>query len=44
MLVHENGEWESVRGICGTLEIDPDAVAAFYWQAQQWAREVSSGE
>lgn len=43
MLVHESGEWESARSICRTLQIDPDAVAAFYWQAQQWAREVSSG-
>ena len=43
MLAHESGEWEAARSICDSLHIDPDTVAASYWQAQQWAREVSSG-
>ncbi|MGA7399218.1 MAG: HDOD domain-containing protein [Candidatus Sulfotelmatobacter sp.] len=43
MLGHESGEWDAARAICDTLQIDPDAVAGFYWQSQQWAREVSSG-
>lgn len=43
MLSHESGEWEAGRRICASLHIDPDTVAASYWQAQQWAREVSSG-
>jgi c-di-GMP-related signal transduction protein len=43
MLSHESGEWEAGQGICASLHIDPDTVAASYWQAQQWAREVSSG-
>jgi c-di-GMP-related signal transduction protein len=43
MLSHESGEWEAGQGICASLHIDPDAVAASYWRAQQWAREVSSG-
>jgi EAL and modified HD-GYP domain-containing signal transduction protein len=43
MLAHESGEWEASRSICGSIHIDGDAVAASYWQAQQWAREVSSG-
>jgi c-di-GMP-related signal transduction protein len=43
ILAHESGEWEAGQGICASLHIDPDTVAASYWQAQQWAREVSSG-
>jgi EAL and modified HD-GYP domain-containing signal transduction protein len=43
MLVHERGDWEAARGICDSLKIETDTVANLYWQAQQWAREVSSG-
>jgi len=43
MLAHESGEWEAACGICDSLHIDADAVAASYWQSQQWARDVSSG-
>jgi c-di-GMP-related signal transduction protein len=43
MLAHESGEWNAGREICDHLHISADAVAAFYWQAQEWAREVSSG-
>jgi c-di-GMP-related signal transduction protein len=43
MLAHESGEWEAARSICDTLQIDADTVATSYWQAQQWAREISSG-
>jgi EAL and modified HD-GYP domain-containing signal transduction protein len=43
MLAHESGEWAAARAICAGLHIDPDAVASSYWQAEQWAREVSSG-
>ena len=43
MLAHESGEWEAGRCICHTLQLDPDTVAASYWQSQQWARQVSSG-
>jgi hypothetical protein len=43
MLAHESGEWEASRGICDSIPIDSDAVAAFHWQAQQWARDLSSG-
>lgn len=43
MLAHESGEWRAVREICDDLHVEPDAVATSYWQAQQWAREVSSG-
>jgi c-di-GMP-related signal transduction protein len=43
MLAHESGEWEATRGICDTLHLDADTVAASYWQAQSWGRDVSSG-
>ena len=43
MLAHESGEWDAARAICESLQIDADNIASFYWQAQQWAREVSSG-
>ncbi|MGC2819612.1 MAG: HDOD domain-containing protein [Candidatus Sulfotelmatobacter sp.] len=43
MLAHESGEWDASHAICDSLHMDPDTVANSYWQAQQWAREVSSG-
>jgi EAL and modified HD-GYP domain-containing signal transduction protein len=43
MLAHESGEWEAARAICDSLHLETDTVATSYWQAQQWAREVSSG-
>ena len=43
MLAHESGEWDAAHAICDSLHIDADTVANSYWQAQQWAREVSSG-
>ncbi len=43
MLAHESGEWEAARALEAQLALLPDDVAGFYWQAQQWAREVSSG-
>jgi len=43
MLAHESGEWEAARPICDALRLEADNVASMYWQAQQWAREVSSG-
>jgi c-di-GMP-related signal transduction protein len=43
ILAYESGEWEAARSLCDTLDLEPDIVAAWYWQAQQWAREVSSG-
>lgn len=40
MLAHESGEWAAAAGISRRLRIDPEEVAGFYWQAQQWAREL----
>ncbi len=43
ILAQENGEWKKARAICDEMNLDCDVVAASYWQAQQWAREVSNG-
>jgi c-di-GMP-related signal transduction protein len=42
MLAHESGEWEAGKQLAAELHLDDEQVAAFYWQAQQWAREISS--
>jgi c-di-GMP-related signal transduction protein len=44
MLAHESGEWEVAAELSRSLNLDSEDVAGHYWQAQQWAREVSSGE
>jgi c-di-GMP-related signal transduction protein len=44
MLAHESGEWAAAEELSRSLRVDAQDVAGFYWQAQQWAREVSSGE
>jgi EAL and modified HD-GYP domain-containing signal transduction protein len=44
MLAHESGEWEAAAQLSRSLHLDPEEVAGQYWQAMQWAREVSSGE
>jgi c-di-GMP-related signal transduction protein len=40
MLAHESGELAAAALSAG-LRLDADDVAACYWQAQQWARELS---
>jgi c-di-GMP-related signal transduction protein len=42
MLAHESGEWEAAAQLAQNVHLDPDATAGYYWQAQQWAREVSA--
>ena len=44
MLAHESGEWQAAAELCQNLQLAPEEVALSYWQAQQWAREVSSGQ
>jgi c-di-GMP-related signal transduction protein len=43
MLAHESGEWAAAAELSRNLRVEAEEVAGFYWQAQQWAREVSSG-
>jgi c-di-GMP-related signal transduction protein len=44
MLAHESGEWEAAAELSRSLSVDSEEAAGYYWQAQQWAREVSNGE
>jgi c-di-GMP-related signal transduction protein len=43
MLAHESGEWQVTAGLGADLHLDHEEVASLYWQAQQWARQVSTG-
>ena len=42
MLAHESGEWQAAADLSAGLQLPKEDVAFYYWQAQQWAREVSS--
>jgi EAL and modified HD-GYP domain-containing signal transduction protein len=42
MLAHESGEWQAAGELSERLRLNAEEVAGFYWQAQQWARELSS--
>jgi len=42
MLAHESGEWEAAGQLSASLHLKSEDVAGYYWQAQQWAREVSA--
>jgi c-di-GMP-related signal transduction protein len=44
MLAHESGEWEAAAQLSENLHLNSEELAGFYWQAQQWARAVSTGE
>lgn len=41
MLAHESGEWEAATMLSESLQLDPESVAGYYWEAQEWARELS---
>ncbi|HUA16312.1 MAG TPA: HDOD domain-containing protein [Verrucomicrobiae bacterium] len=43
ILAHESGEWEAAAQLSQALHLDLEMAGGLYWQAQQWAREVSSG-
>jgi c-di-GMP-related signal transduction protein len=42
MLGYESGEWGATVELNASLQLDSDEVALRYWQAQQWAREVTA--
>jgi EAL and modified HD-GYP domain-containing signal transduction protein len=42
MLAHESGEWAAAAALGEQLNLNAEEVAGYYWQAQQWARELSS--
>ena len=43
MLAHDSGEWTAGASLSAALHLDPEEIAGFYWQAQQWARDVTAG-
>jgi c-di-GMP-related signal transduction protein len=43
MLAQESGEWKTASELAAQLRLDEGEVAECYWQAMQWARQVSSG-
>jgi c-di-GMP-related signal transduction protein len=43
MLAQESGEWETARELAGQLHLSESEVAEKYWEAMQWARQVSGG-
>ncbi|MGH9494912.1 MAG: EAL and HDOD domain-containing protein [Candidatus Sulfotelmatobacter sp.] len=44
MLAHESGEWEAAAQLSEVLHLKSVEVAGYYWQAQQWARELLQGK
>ncbi len=44
MLAHESGEWQAAAELSASLHLNSEDVAEAYWQAQQWAREISASE
>jgi len=43
MLAQESGDWETAGELISQLHLNESEVAECYWQAMQWAREVSGG-
>jgi c-di-GMP-related signal transduction protein len=43
MLARESGEWKALSEFTGQLHLSESDVAESYWQAMQWARQVSAG-
>ena len=43
MLAQESGEWKTAGELTTQLHLTENEVAECYWQAMQWAREVSTG-
>jgi c-di-GMP-related signal transduction protein len=43
MLAQESGEWKTAKELTAQLHLNETDVAECYWQAMQWAREMSAG-
>jgi c-di-GMP-related signal transduction protein len=43
MLARESGDWENTGELVKALHLGESEVAEAYWQAMQWARQVSAG-
>jgi c-di-GMP-related signal transduction protein len=44
MLAQESGDWKAVSALAIHLHLRESDVADVYWQAMQWARQVSAGK
>jgi len=42
MLAHESGEWGVAESIGQSLSLESETVAEKFWEAQEWARELTS--
>jgi len=42
MLAQESGEWQNASKLARELHLSESEVAESYWQAAQWARQVSA--
>jgi c-di-GMP-related signal transduction protein len=43
MLAQESGEWTAVKKLTSQLQLSENDASEAYWQAMQWARQVSTG-
>lgn len=43
MLAQESGDWEQAKNFAVHLRVEEPEVAEIWWQAMQWARQVSAG-
>ena len=43
MLARESGDWKSVSELTRELNLNESDIAERYWQAMQWASQVSAG-
>ena len=43
MLAQESGDWQAVAELAKSLSLRESEVAEIYWQAMQWARQMSGG-
>jgi len=43
MLAQESGDWQRAAELAKSLNLREGDVAEIYWQAMQWARQVSGG-
>lgn len=43
MLAQESGDWQRASEFAKSLDLRESDVAEIYWQAMQWARQVSGG-
>jgi hypothetical protein len=42
MLARETGDWQSTTAQAESLGLNESEVAAAYWEAMQWVRQVNS--